>query len=125
MSVLVDTTILIDLLRGRPGAAALARTTGVRGAWEASEITRLEVLAGMRSNERVKTVNLLSLLTWHPVDREIAEAAGELGRTWLPSHHTIDAADLAIAATAELRYLPLLTLNIKHFPMLSDLRAPY
>ncbi|MHB1172087.1 MAG: PIN domain-containing protein [Lacisediminihabitans sp.] len=44
--------------------------------------------------------SLLSTLVWHPVDAEVAEEAGALGRRWLPSHHTIDGADLAIAATA-------------------------
>ncbi len=43
---------------------------------------------------------LLSTLVWHPVDAEMAEQAGALGREWLPSHHTIDSAALAIAATA-------------------------
>lgn len=125
MSVLVDTSVFVDLLRGRDGAVALARSTGIRGVWQASEITRLELLAGMRPRERRETADVLSLTTWHDVDQEVAEKAGELGRRWLPSHRTIDAADLAIAATAQLRHLPLMTLNIKHFPMMEGLTAPY
>lgn len=79
----------------------------------------------MRPTEEDDTRALLSTLVWHPVDAEIAEEAGALGRQWLPSHHTIDSADLAIAATAVRTDARLLTRNVRHFPMLSDLQAPY
>ncbi len=95
------------------------------GVLHASEITRLEVLAGMRPAEEVQTRSLLSIFVWHPVDAEVAEEAGTLGRRWLPSHHTVDGADLAIAATATLIGGRLLTLNVRHFPMFPDLRPPY
>jgi predicted nucleic acid-binding protein len=55
----------------------------------------------------------------------VAEEAGALGRRWLPSHHNIDGADLAIAATAIHRGSRLLTRNTRHFPMFAELRAPY
>ncbi|MGH3545597.1 MAG: type II toxin-antitoxin system VapC family toxin, partial [Mycobacteriales bacterium] len=87
--------------------------------------TRLEVLAGMRPIEEDATRLLLSTLLWHPVDAVIAEEAGALGRRWLPSHHTIDAADLAVAATAIGYGSRLLTRNVRHFPMFAELRAPY
>ena len=95
------------------------------GPLHASDITRLEVLAGMRLVEETATRSLLSTLIWHPVDAQVAEEAGALGRQWLPSHHTIDSADLAIAATAQLTGLPLLTKNVRHFPMFPNLTAPY
>jgi predicted nucleic acid-binding protein len=79
----------------------------------------------MRPTEEQPTRSLLSVLTWHPVDADIAEEAGALGRRWLPSHHTIDGADLAIAATAQLTGLRLLTANVRHFPMFPHLRPPY
>lgn len=68
---------------------------------------------------------LLSTLIWHPVDAEVAEDAGALGRRWLPSHRTIDGADLAIAATAVRIGARLLTRNVRHFPMFPELQAPY
>lgn len=71
------------------------------------------------------TRSLLSTLRWHTVDAEVPEEAGRLGRTWLPSHRTIDGADLAIAATALLLGARLLTLNVRRFPMFSDLSRPY
>lgn len=79
----------------------------------------------MRATEEDATRSLLSTLIWHPVDADVAEEAGALGRRWLPSHHTIDGADLAIAATAVRGRSRLLTRNVKHFPMFADLQLPY
>ena len=125
MSALVDTSILIDYLRGHAGAGDLLERERVADVLHASEITRIEVLAGMRPAEEDATGALLSTLVWHPVDAEIAEEAGCLGRQWLPSHRTIDSADLAIAATAVCIDARLLTRNVRHFPMFTDLQVPY
>ena len=125
MTALVDTSVLIDYLRGHEGAAELLERERAAAPLHASEITRLEILAGMRPAEEDGTRLLLSTLVWHPVDAEVAEEAGALGRQWLPSHHTIDSADLAIAATVILNRSSLLTRNIRHFPMFADLNLPY
>lgn len=125
MTALVDTSILIDHLRGRVQARELLERELSTGRLHASDLTRLEVLAGMRVSEESDTRALLSTLTWHPVDERIAELAGEFGRRWLPSHRSIDGADLAIAATAQALGAQLLTRNVKHFPMFPGLRAPY
>lgn len=125
MKALVDTSVLIDYLRGQGRARELLHDERAAGALNASEITRLEVLAGMRQAEEDRTRLLLSSLVWHPVDTQVAEQAGALGRTWLPTHRAIDGADLAIAATAILLGARLLTLNVRHFPMFPDLRRPY
>jgi predicted nucleic acid-binding protein len=124
MSALVDTSVLIDYLRGHGGAAELLEGERADAPLHASEITKLEVLAGMRTAEEEGTRSLLSTLIWHPVDAEVAEEAGALGRRWLPSH-TIDGADLAIAATAIRSGSRLLTRNVRHFPMFAELRSPY
>ena len=125
MIALVDTSVLIDYLRGHRPAAELLERERTSAPLHASEMTRLEVLAGMRKREARRTELLFSTLVWHPVDTETAEQAGALGRTWLPSHSTIDSADLAIAATAIRIGARLLTRNVRHFPMFADLAAPY
>lgn len=125
MSTLVDTSILIDYLRGDQRAADMLERERAGGALHASEITRLEVLAGMRPAEEGPTRGLLATLIWHEVDAQVAEEAGDLGRTWLPSHQGIDGSDLAIAATAILNRADLLTRNVRHFPMFPRLRPPY
>jgi predicted nucleic acid-binding protein len=125
VTVLVDTSVLIDYLRGNPAAAELLERERASAPLHASEITRLEVLAGMRPAEHDATESLLATLVWHPVDEQVAEQAGALGRQWLPSHHGIDSADLAIAATAFATGSRLLTRNVRHFPMFAGLQSPY
>lgn len=125
MPVLVDTSVIIDYLRGHPGAEEVLGAERLREPLHASEITRLEVLAGMKASEERATRALLSTFIWHSVDSPIAERAGKLGQDWLASHHSIDSADLAIAATAIVTECKLLTCNVKHFPMFPSLLKPY
>lgn len=125
MTAVVDTAVLIDHLRGTAEATRVLAEHRSVGSLHASEITRLEVLAGMRPGEEQRTRAVFAILEWHPVDEVVAQRAGELGRVWLPSHRGIDGADLAIAATAEVLAIPLLTLNVRHFPMFADLSRPY
>ena len=125
MTALVDTSVLIDYLRGHGPAARVLEQERAVEPLHASEITRLEVLSGVRPAEEPATRRLLSTMHWHVVDEQVAERAGELGRRWLPSHRGMDAADLAIAATAALLNARLLTLNVRYFPMIAGLQAPY
>ena len=125
MTVVVDSCVLIDYLRGVPVAGRFLDDQRLGGALHASEISRLELLAGMRSDEESATRSLLATLSWIPVNEAVSERAGELGRRWLRRNQGIDAADLAIAATAQLLSAELLTTNVKHFPMFEGLTAPY
>lgn len=125
MTVVVDTSVLIDVLRGESAAASVLRKARESDQLHASEVTRLEVLAGTRAREEGATRALFSAFVWHPVDERIAEIAGELGRRWLPGNRGIDSADLAIAATTIALDARVFTRNIKHFPMFGGLSAPY
>jgi predicted nucleic acid-binding protein len=125
VTLLVDTTVFIDHLRGHGAATDLLLRERVEGALHASEMTRLELLAGMRPGGDEEVRALLAVVQWHAVDEDVAEQAGEFGRRWLRSHGGIDAADLAIAATAVLLDAQLITTNVRHFPMFADLRPPY
>lgn len=82
-------------------------------------------MQGLRSSERRAADALFALIAWVPVDESVARRAGELGRRWRHSHPGIGVADLAIAATVEEIGATLATRNVKHFPMLGGLRAPY
>jgi predicted nucleic acid-binding protein len=123
MSVVLDTTVMVDHLRGSSLAGGYITALGVPPA--CSEVTRVEILRGLRSEERRRAERLLALITWAPVDEEVARRAGELGRRWRRSHPGIGVPDLVIAATAELLEAQLATKNLKHFPMFEGLRAPY
>ena len=122
MSFVLDTSVIIDLLRGYPPARAFYE--GLTATPICSEITRIEVLAGMRPHEVTRTRRLLAALGWHPVDGRVAEIAGNWRRQFLASRR-LDVPDLCAAATAEVLGLPLMTSNVKHFPMFPGLAAPY
>ncbi|HEX3041359.1 MAG TPA: type II toxin-antitoxin system VapC family toxin [Solirubrobacterales bacterium] len=123
MTVVLDSTILIDHLRG--SRAATDFIAGLDASPTCSEVTRIEVVQGLRAAEKQAAAQVFDLLEWVPLDDTIARQAGELGRRWRRSHPGIDIADLAIAATAELLEAQLATLDLKHFPMFEGLRAPY
>jgi predicted nucleic acid-binding protein len=123
MSVVLDSTVLVDLLRGLPAATQYLES--LHDAPTCSEVSRVEIIRGLRSHERSTTFRLFDDLSWVAVDDVISRRAGELGRAHRRSHGLIDVADLAIAATAQLLGLPLATANIRHFPMFEGLAPPY
>jgi predicted nucleic acid-binding protein len=123
LSVVLDTSILVDHLRA--STAATEYLAGLDERPSCSEISRIEVIQGLRSSERRAADKLFALIAWVPVSEAVARRAGDLGRRWRRSHPGIGVADLAIAATAEQIDAPLATLNLKHFPMFKGLRAPY
>ena len=122
MTTLCDTSVVIDLLRGAGPALTWAR--GLSGGPWCSEITLVEILRGMRTQERRPTERLFAAITWIPLDEAVARRAGELGRTFRRSHG-IPTADLIIAATAMVHGHDLATINVRHFPMVPGIRAPY
>lgn len=118
----LDSTVLVDHLRGHE------RATDWLAALDAvplcSEVSRAEVLVGVRSDEREAVEALFDAIDWVPVDEAVARRAGELGRRFRASHR-LGAADLLIAATAEEHRATLATSNVRHFPMFPGLAAPY
>jgi len=123
LKVVLDTSVLVDHLRAtQPAVEYLA---GLQDQPTCSEISRIEVIQGLRPAERRTAERLFALIDWVPVNEAIARHAGDLGRRWRRSHPGIGVADLAIAATAERIDGTVATRNLKHFPMFKDLRAPY
>ncbi len=119
----IDTTVIVDILRGSP--AAMAWVTAVDRRLVASEVTRVEILRGLRSSERGAAERAFAGVRWTAVNESIARRAGELGRQWRRSHGSIGVADLLIAATAIEFEAELATSKVRHFPMFPELRPPY
>jgi predicted nucleic acid-binding protein len=123
---LLDTTIAIDHLRGDPAAVDLLRELVEQDeTLAASEIVRFELAAGVRDDELPALEQFFSAVSWIPVGEHVARTAGELARRHRRAHGGIDDADYLIAATALLLEAELLTTNVRHFPMLPDLRSAY
>jgi len=124
--ILVDSDVLIANLRGIPAARdwllAARRDTGPLAV---SVVSVTEVAGGMRSPERRQVSRLLSSMRNFPVTERIAWLAAEFMRAHRRSHLGIGLGDYLIAATAEVEGLDLATLNVRHFPMIEDLRAPF
>lgn len=126
MRLVLDSSVLIDHLRGQPGALKLMReaVTGGDELWSVA-VVRTEVLAGMLPGEETETFELFDRLRWVDVTVDFADRAGQLARRYARSHPGIDAADYCLAAAAEFRDAELKTQNVKHFPMLPGLAPAY
>jgi predicted nucleic acid-binding protein len=121
--LLIDTDVLIDYLRGQ--VQAVAYVEGRAETLLVSAITVAELFAGVREGkERTALSAFLSAFEVVAVDSVIAERGGLFRRDYGRSHST-GLADALIAATAEQEQAQLVTLNRKHFPMLSDVHVPY
>ena len=127
MRLVLDTSVLIDHLRGRSAAATELIPSAIARGHElwSSYIVRAELLAGMRAEEEGATRDLMRLISWAEVDESVSEAAGALGRRYLRSHPGIEVSDLIVAALAQHLDAQLKTINVKHFPMFKELKAPY
>ncbi len=113
---------LNDVLRGhRPALDYLLALDDIPAC---SEITRVELMRGIRHGERDAVEQLMPSLRWIPVDPQIARRAGALGRAWRRSH-ALASADLVIGATAQELSAGLATTNVRHFPMFERLTPPY
>lgn len=121
-SFLVDTDVLIDFLRGYAPAVEWLREARNRPL--VSVITVAELRAGMRAGEESALESLFDALIVLPVDERIATRAGDLRRQFGPGHGT-GLADALIAATAIVNQARLVSLNVRHYPMVEGLLSPY
>ncbi len=124
MGFLVDTTILIDHLRGKSEAGLWLLSVQQSGL-AISVITRAEILGGMRPKEEFATRALLSQLLSLSIEVGVADAAADYRRLYGKSHQLL-LPDALIAATARTHGLTLATLNTKDFPMTDiQVQRPY
>jgi hypothetical protein len=115
-AVLLDTSILIDLLHERKEQMGLIRDLAMRGfVLATSAVNIAEVYAGMRQGEEQATEELLAAFRWLPLTPEVAQRAGEFtaARRRIGRTHSLD--DMLIAATAIAYGYALLTDNRKDF----------
>jgi len=122
---LVDTDVLIDHLRGIDVASRYIAQMMQGAQMFLSSITIAELFSGVREGQEQKHLHqLLSLFSWVTVDHSIAKVGGLFRRDYQKSHG-VGLADAIIAASAQHVNATLVTLNKKHFPMLTDVITPY
>ena len=115
--VLLDTTVLIDALRGRPAAD---RVRGLRGRGDVAYTCAVnveEVIRGLHGFERDNAMRLLGGLRPAPLDRSHGTQAGDWRREFSSVGTTLSQADCLIAAAALGVGARLATGNPRHFPM--------
>ena len=120
--ILLDTDIVVDFLRGQPGAVAYVKAEADRIL--ISSITVAEVYAGARDDELQRLDEFLSLFPLILFGSDRARTAGLHKRDYFKSHG-VGLADAVIATTAETLEVELKTFNVKHYPMLNGLQPPY
>ena len=115
---LLDTTVLIDLLRGRPGAVRRLNELRRDGdvPWTCA-VNVEEVARGLRDNEVERARLLLDGLRLAPLGRDEALEAGTWRRRFAARGVTLSQADCLIAAAARGVGATLATGNPRHYPM--------
>jgi predicted nucleic acid-binding protein len=118
MTLLLDTTVLIDVLRNRGNRRAhLAKLVEQDHFLAISALNLGEVYAGMRPDEAAQTEAFLASLECFPVTAPIARRAGSLKFAWQQKGRTLTLADMIVAATALEYSLTLVTDNLRDFPL--------
>lgn len=118
MSVLIDSDIVIEVLRGR-NQEILERWKALAASETSiliSPVTIAEVGAGAHPVELDAIAELFAPLTRVPIQDEIGRLAGEFLRRFALSHG-LELGDALIAASAVLSSAALWTRNRKHYPM--------
>jgi predicted nucleic acid-binding protein len=117
-AVLLDTTVLIDVLRGYPEATR--RLRGLRTAGDVPYICAInveEIVRGIRPPEADAARALMGGLRVAPLGYAEGWAAGEWRRSYAKRGRTLSQADCLVAASALALGARLATGNPKDFPM--------
>ena len=117
-NVLLDTTVLIDLLRGRRGAQARVRELESAGDRQYTcAINVEEVVRGLRPEERPAAADLFRGLRIVPLTEREGSQAGDWRSFYGQRGVTLSQGDCLVAAAALAIGGRLATGNPKHFPM--------
>lgn len=115
--VLLDTTVLVDALRGRPVVERLRQLRSRRDTPATTAINVEEIYRGMRDAESGAIRVLFSGLSVLPITAVDAERAGQWRRGFAAQGITLRQADCLVAAVAVGVGATLATGNSKDFPM--------
>jgi predicted nucleic acid-binding protein len=118
MKLLLDTSVLIDVLRARKGRRVLlSRLIREGHSLSTSVLNIAELYAGMRSGEEARTEEFLSGLVCLNLSASAARLAGQLKNSWQRKGRTLTLSATIIAAITIEHRCVLFTDNRKDFPM--------
>lgn len=122
MKVLLDSSLVIDLLRRQDKASTwLYNLSGEEYQLYASIITHAELYAGKsvweKSTAREELIEIFSGIKLLRLTKMISEQSGQIR-----ADYDINLIDAIIAATAVIQELPLATLNQKHYVRIPNLK---
>ncbi len=110
---LLDTTALIDYLRGFPRAVELIqRLAQGEHTLAVCCINIAEVYAGLRDHEQQQTDEFMDRLAYLETSPAAAKRAGDYRRRF-----RLSTTDALVAATAIAHQATLVTANVRHYPM--------
>jgi predicted nucleic acid-binding protein len=118
MSILIDSDIVIEVLRGRDHNILLQWNKLAQSSEPIliSPITFAEIWAGALAKEMPAIARFFAPLACIDIDQKIGELGGEFLRQYSKSHN-LKIADALIAASAFQNQAELWTRNRKHYPM--------
>jgi predicted nucleic acid-binding protein len=114
---LLDSTVLIDFLRGRPAVARVAQLRRVGDVPATTAINVEEIVRGLREHEEAAASRLFDGLVVLSLGRDAGELAGRWRREHAARGVTLHQADCLVAAAALVHGAVLATGNPKDFPM--------
>lgn len=117
MHVLLDSTVLIDYLRGRPVVGRVNALVARGDTPCTSPVNVEEITRGLRAPEATAVERLFDGLRIVTIGRAEGRQAGEWRRQFAALGTTLSQADCLIAAAAHTAGAVLATGNPRHFPM--------
>ena len=115
MGLVLDTSVVVDLLRGNVADESVLDP--IREPVMISTVTVHEVLVGLKDGEAALTDAVLGSFALIPVGAAEAALSAQWRKAYRSRGLTLKLADTVIAATAAIRNVPLSTGNVKDFPM--------
>jgi len=127
--MIADTSFLIDLMRGDPGAIAKAEKFEGNGiSIRLTSITVFELYMGVglskkSSEEKATLHSVISSVPVFPLDFESASEGGLIFAARKKEGRTIDPEDAMIAGIVKLNHETILTRNTSHFSGIEGVRT--
>lgn len=126
--MILDTTFLVDVLRGEDTVAELEDELDTSGTPHANSITVMELYEGVHladttETQREAVESLLTEINELSFDRTCAIQAGRLNAELVSAGEPIDVTDVMIAATALVHGRPVVTRNVDHFERIDDVEV--